>query len=248
MGGRKQKKFVSMPPQTCFPCEMYSNALESESRVHKQAVSKDFPRKKRNLSTFKNTVSLFKRGVNFLCIRLENPLELNALRCFLLAGASAPGSRGSLWLGPTWWDGDKYPTLSRINKPKTQPQWRRTRLRLDRKTKQNKKGDAARKRDIHFMPPSVCLPPVTHDHYHGGRHWGLSRPHLYQQAGIKLSNYPPRPLAWPWTPIPFASLACSQTLQAGMWKHILMTALFQSRVFVIVLVSLDTRCSTGPAQ
>lgn len=26
---------------------------------------------------------------------------------------------------------------------------------------------------------------------------GLSWPHLYQQAGIKLSNYPPRPLAWP---------------------------------------------------
>lgn len=65
MGGRKQKKFVSMPPQTCFPCEMYSNALQSESRVHEQAVSKDFPRKKRNLSTFKNTVSQFKRGVNF---------------------------------------------------------------------------------------------------------------------------------------------------------------------------------------
>lgn len=41
---------------------------------------------------------------------------------------------------------------------------------------------------------------------------GLSRPHLYQQAGIKLSNYPPRPS----TQVPFASLACSQSLQAGM--------------------------------
>lgn len=70
------------------------------------------------------------------------------------------------------------------------------------------------------MPPSVCLPPVRHDHYHEARRRGLRWPHLYQQAGIKLSNYPPRPSAWPPTlltePATFASLACSQALQAGM--------------------------------
>lgn len=77
---------------------------------------------------------------------------------------------------------------------------------------------------------------------------GLSRPHLYQQAGIKLSNYPPRPPTLLAEPVPFASLAYSQTLQAGMWKHILMTALFQSQVFVIALGSLCTLCGTSPTQ
>lgn len=48
-----------------------------------------------------------------------------------------------------------------------------------------------------FQAPLVCLPPVGHDHYHKDGAWGLSRPHLYQQAGIKLSNYPPRPHAGP---------------------------------------------------
>lgn len=144
-----------------------------------------------------------------------------------------------------WWQISNTPPHQQS---RTQPQWRRTQLRLERKTKQNKKGDAARKRGIHFMPPSACLPPVRHDHYHEAKHRGLSRPHLYQQAGIKLSNYPPRPLAWPPTLVPFASLACSQTLQAGMWKHILMTALFQSQVFVIALGSLYTLCGSNPTQ
>lgn len=81
---------------------------------------------------------------------------------------------------------------------------------------------------------------------------GLSRPHLYQQAGIKLSNYPQRPSAWPPTllpePVPFASLASGQTLPAGMWKHILMTALFQSQVFGIALSSSYTLDGTGPTK
>lgn len=116
----------------------------------------------------------------------------------------------------------------------------------ENKTKQKRRHSQEARYPFHA--PSVCLPPVRHDHYHEARHRGLSRPHLYQQAGIKLSNYPPRPLARPWTLIPFASLACSQILQAGMWKHILMTALFQSQVFVIVLSSLYTLCGTSPTQ
>lgn len=115
------------------------------------------------------------------------------------------------------------------------------------KTKQKKETRPGNEVSISCLP-SVCLPPVRHDHYHKARHRGLSWPHLYQQAGIKLSNYPPRPLTWPWTRVPFARLACSQMQRAGMWKHILMTVLFQSQVFVIAPRSLYTLGGSSQTQ
>lgn len=133
-----------------------------------------------------------------------------------------------------------------------QPRWKREQLRLDRKTKQNKKeAQPGNKVSISHTPPFAChLLDMIITTERGRRR--LSRPHLYQQAGIKLSNYPPRPpglapdsLA---EPVPFASLACCQTLQAGMCKHILMTALFQFLLFVITLDSLCTLCGSSPAQ
>lgn len=125
-----------------------------------------------------------------------------------------------------WWQISNTPLYQQ---PWMQPRRRGAQLWLDQETKQNKKRDAARKRGIHFVFACHLLDMIITAKQ--GRR-GLSQPHLYQQAGIKLSNYPPRPLARPPTLlpklVPFASSASSQTLSAGMWKHILMTALFQS--------------------
>lgn len=65
-----QAKWEEGSRRSLFPC-LHKHVfpvrciLTHFSQKVEQAVSKDFPRKKRNLSTFKNTVSLFKRGVNF---------------------------------------------------------------------------------------------------------------------------------------------------------------------------------------
>lgn len=134
----------------------------------------------------------------------------------------------------------------------TQPQWKESAapIGLGNKTKQKKETRPGSEVSISCPRLFAChLLDMIITTEQGCR--GLSRPHLHQQAGIKLSNYPPRPPAWaPSSPslelVPFASLACSQTLQAGMWTHILMTALFQSQVFVIALGSLYTLCGTSP--
>lgn len=150
-----------------------------------------------------------------------------------------------------WWQISNTPLYQQSQ---TKPQWRRVQLRLGRKTKQNKK----KKETWPGSEVSISCPCLFACHLldmiittKQGRR-GLSWPHLYQQAGIKLSNYPPRSPARPPTLlaelVPFASLARSQTLQAGMWKHILMTALFQSQVFVIALSSLYTLCGTSPTK
>lgn len=155
-----------------------------------------------------------------------------------------------------WWQISRPPPYQQ---PWTQPQWSATRLRLDRETKHNKKRSRGQEAGYRLPDPRLfaChLLDMIITTERGCR--GLSRPHLYQQAGIKLSNYPPRPLArlgpWPGPqtllaePLPFASLACSQTLQAGMWNHMLMTALFQSQTCVIALDGLHTLSGSGPAQ
>lgn len=49
-------------------------------------------------------------------------------------------------------------------------------------------------------------------------------------------------------PLPFARLERGQALQAAMRKHILMTARFQSQVFVIAPGSLNTLCGASPSQ
>lgn len=150
-----------------------------------------------------------------------------------------------------WWQISNPPPYQQPRMQTTMGE--RTQLRLDWKTKQNKKKETRPGSGVSISCPRLfpChLLDMIITTEQGCR--GLSRPHLYQQAGIKLSNYPPRPLAWPPTllaePVPFASLARSQSLQAGMWKHILMTALFQSQVFVIALGSLYTLHGNSPAQ
>lgn len=183
-------------------------------------------------NVFNNTVSLFKRGCQLSSASAKAHLSpARRCGCFLLSVRQCLISRvsGESEISQKvmrWWQIFNTPGINN-----TKCNHSRAERPSDWTGKQNKtkKGDSARKQSIHFMPLSVCLPPVRHDHYHEARHRGLSRPHLYQQAGIKLSNYPPRPLTWPWTLVPFARLACSQMQQAGMWKHILMTVLFQSQ-------------------
>lgn len=211
---------------------------------------------RKNVNIFSNTMSLFKRSINFL-FASDSKTNLSYTHWSVLfyplwGWPSVRGSQGWLRLARMWWDGDKYPTLPRINNPE------RNHNGEERGSDWTRKQNKTKKETRPGSKVSISCPRLFACHLldmiittEQGRR-GLSRPHLYQQAGIKLSNYPPRPLAWPLTLltelVPFASLACSQTLQAGMWKHILMTALFQSQVFVIALGSLCTLCGTSPTQ
>lgn len=128
----------------------------------------------------------------------ENPLELNTRRRYCFS-RYLRWPQGSLWLATTWRDGDKYATLFGNNEVKCNHGWGSGRC-SDWARKQNKTKQKNLRQEAAGYPFRLFARHLLHmiiiTEWSTG---GLSWPHLYQQAGIKLSNYPPRPLA-PWPP------------------------------------------------
>lgn len=128
--------------------------------INKSRAGSDLFRNAGRRNVFKNTASLFERGVNFLLHPLK-PTWVQRVHVVvfysLWGSASFPGSQGSLRLARKWWDGDKYPTLpASTTLNATTAEQSAIPIGAENKTKQ-KKGRPGQETKYPFRAPA-CLP------------------------------------------------------------------------------------------